>query len=507
SVPIDDEVIDISFDIQYGDNFQKGVDIGYAKSSGTQSGYSIIKAQKNVLEIMRTEVIGDNGNAAAAILKSALSWMYNSFLRILGYFLLPTFFVDALMARFSLTKYSAKIASSEGVTFYLDHVRMRFEAVTKQELGRSHTKKQFAININRLLSKLKVRVNRVAFFSNRRGDLSGNFEHIYDCLKDGDMDLRTLLTPVPYHRMSYSEIFKFVYLYNTSKVILIDDFYELTSIVKKKPEVKLIQVWHACGAFKTFGFSRLGKPGGPRQLTPHHRCYDYALVSAQRISRFYAEGFGIPINRVVAAGVPRTDVFFSDEYRKEKIEDFYRKYPKLKNKKIMLFAPTFRGNGRLTGYYPADRFDLKTVYEGANGQYAIIVKLHPFIKDSFIIPPEYKDYILDFSDESEINDILFVTDLLVSDYSSVIFEASLLNIPMIFYAFDLNEYIATRDFYYEYKDFLPGKLVYDMDELLRAINTSDFETEKIDEFKSTFFDDLDGKSSSRAAKLIKDIIN
>ena len=116
------------------------------------------------------------------------------------------------------------------------------------------------------------------------------------------------------------------------------------------------------------------------------------------------------------------------------------------------------------------------------------------------------DYIIDLSNESEINDLLFVADLLVTDYSSVIFEAALLDIPMIFYAFDLHEYISRRGFYYEYELFVPGKIVNSEEELLITIRERDFEFEKIQEFKTRFFDDLDGKSSERVARLILETI-
>lgn len=92
--------------------------------------------------------------------------------------------------------------------------------------------------------------------------------------------------------------------------------------------------------------------------------------------------------------------------------------------------------------------------------------------------------------------------MLVTDYSSVIFEASLLNIPMMFYAFDLYDYIASRDFYYDFEGFVPGKIVFSENELINAINKKDFESEKVDGFKNKFFDDLDGKSSERVTDLI-----
>ena len=190
------------------------------------------------------------------------------------------------------------------------------------------------------------------------------------------------------------------------------------------------------------------------------------------------------------------------EYASEIRSSFYERYPQLKNKKIMLFAPTFRGNGQMSAFYPTDAFDIEKAYEGLGGEYAILIKLHPFCEERFEIPEKYSDMIIDMSDEDELNDLLFVTDLLVTDYSSVIFEASLLNIPMMFYAFDLYDYIASRDFYYDFEGFVPGKIVFSENELINAINKKDFESEKVDGFKNKFFDDLDGKSSERVTDLI-----
>ena len=95
-----------------------------------------------------------------------------------------------------------------------------------------------------------------------------------------------------------------------------------------------------------------------------------------------------------------------------------------------------------------------------------------------------------------------ITDLLITDYSSVVFEASLLDIPMLFYAFDLFDYISKRDFYYDFESFVPGKIVFSQRELTEAIVAGDFESEKVPPFKTKFFDHLDGRSSRRVADLI-----
>ena len=175
--------------------------------------------------------------------------------------------------------------------------------------------------------------------------------------------------------------------------------------------------------------------------------YDYATVSSENIIKFYAEGFGISDKNVLATGVPRTDIFSDEDYAQKVKADFYSRHPKLKDKKIILFAPTFRGNGQNSAYYPIDVFNPNKFFEDTNGEYAILIKLHPFCKEKYVINKKYKDYIIDLSNEDELNDLLFVTDLLITDYSSSVFEASLLNIPMLFFAYDLYQYISERDFY------------------------------------------------------------
>ena len=350
--------------------------------------------------------------------------------------------------------------------------------------------------------------NRIAFMSGRRDSMGGNPEFVYNLIKDReDIDFKFLLFSDPNGHSKIKNIREFMHLYATSKVVIVDDYFRLLNTVDKREGVKLFQLWHACGAFKTFGFTRLGKKGGPKQTDSNHRMYDYAIVSSREIEKHYAEGFGLSDECVVATGIPRTDIFMDEAYAKSVRDAFYEKRPQLKDKKILLFAPTFRGNGQMSAYYPLEAFNPAQVYESLGGEYAILIKLHPFCKERFKIDEKYKDFIIDLSEEDELNDLLFVTDLLVTDYSSVVFEASLLNIPMLFYAYDLYEYISSRDFYYDFEGFVPGKIVFSESELVSSIKENDFEKEKVDGFKNKFFDSLDGKSSQRVADLIISQLN
>jgi len=127
----------------------------------------------------------------------------------------------------------------------------------------------------------------------------------------------------------------------------------------------------------------------------------------------------------------------------------------------------------------------------------LVVKMHPFVKDPFDVPMEFADRIVDASEWREVNSLLLVSDLVITDYSSIVFEYSVLGGPMLFYAYDLEEYVADRDFYEPFESFVPGKIVRTFDDLILAIRQNDFEHEKVAEFAHQHFSHLDGGSTDR----------
>jgi CDP-ribitol ribitolphosphotransferase len=141
--------------------------------------------------------------------------------------------------------------------------------------------------------------------------------------------------------------------------------------------------------------------------------------------------------------------------------------------------------------------NLDKLYAELHDEYVFLFKMHPFVKDYWEIPKLYNDFFFDFSSYREINDLLFITDILITDYSSVCFEFALLNKPMVFFSPDVEEYISTRDFYYNYYSFIPGPLARTDEEMINIIKKEAFEMDKLDSFVHYFFDHLDGKSSER----------
>jgi len=403
-----------------------------------------------------------------------------------------------LLATYDLPLKTLKITSSKLKD--MDPTLMGLDADEKQRGVFYRLVHKYCFSLTYKLCKLlPLKEKKIIFASDSRSELSGNFQFVFDELlkRNLDYDYHLLLKKGVDEKKSYKEIFTLAYHLATAKYILLDDFYPMIYPLKIRAGAELIQLWHAVGAFKTFGFSRLGRPGGPSPKSKNHRNYTKAIVSSHNVAKHYAEGFGIDVEKVIPTGIPRTDVFFDKEYQEDVRANLYEQYPFLKGKKVIMFAPTFRGNGQQSAHYPMEVLNLGKLYHELKDEYVFLFKIHPFVKNEFSIPYQYSDFYYDFSSYREINDLLFITDILITDYSSVCFEYALLNKPMIFFAFDVEEYVRTRDFYYDYHSFIPGPLAKTTEQMISIIQKEDFKMEKIEPFVDYFFEDLDGKSTER----------
>ena len=347
--------------------------------------------------------------------------------------------------------------------------------------------------------------NTVLFTSDSRPTMSGNFEYIYNEMLrqnlDKKYDIHTVFKANITDRRGRRDKFRLPYLLGKADYIFVDDFHPLIYTVRFRPSQEIIQVWHAVGAFKTVGFSRTGKKGGPFIDSLNHRSYTKAYVSSETDIPFYAEAFGIREENVVPTGVPRTDVLFDEAYATQIKQEMEDELPIIKGKKVILFAPTFRGSGHGTAHYPFFKIDFERLARYCEKNNAVVLfKMHPFVKNRLNIADKHKQYFVDVSDFREVNDILFITDLLISDYSSLIYEYAVFKKPMIFYAFDLEDYITTRDFYEPYESFVPGKIVQSFDALMDALDNEDYEGEKVIPFLDKHFKYQDGRSSERLVR-------
>ena len=445
-------------------------------------------------------------NPVAKFFVKFFNGIIKTVLFILSLALIPFFILEALLRMTGIMNLPARFNDENPIKRFIAYIFWRFSRVSTTDLSVWKVKRWiFRRCFGFYKTFFKVQDKKISFISLRRDDLSGNFAFVYDKLKNDDsLDINFILNDHTIAYMSFKEIRAFTKACATSKVVVLDEFTPQIHYIDLRDDTKLIQLWHACGAFKTFGFTRLSKPKGSPQPTRNHRSYDFVTVSSTYCKKCHSEGFGIATDNVVATGIPRTDVFFDENYKAAARKKFYDAHPTFKGKKIILFAPTFRGMVKETAFYPTEMFDINEVCSKIPDDYAIIIKHHPFVNDVQPIPDRFKDRVIDLSADNELNDLLFVTNVIITDYSSLVFEASLIDIPMIFYVFDLEKYINERDFYFDFKLYAPGKIVYSTEQLIDSIKNEDYCTEKIKPFADMFFDYRDGRSTQRVVKLIYD---
>ena len=290
----------------------------------------------------------------------------------------------------------------------------------------------------------------------------------------------------------------------TSRVVVVDDYFFPLYVVEPGDQTTVVQAWHGCGAFKQFGYSVVDKSfGADRRLLERvriHSNYDVCLVSSMSVAPHFAEAFDQPLDRFRAdLGIPRTDVLFGEERIERIVASLRHRYAIPTDRRIVLVAPTFRGD-TVGDARAAGLPDWRVLREALGEDHVLLVRLHPFIRDALVIDRELDGFVTDVSDHPDVNELLHVADVLVTDYSSVIYEFALLGRPMVFFAPDLASYERERGFYFDYRTGVPGPVVETTGALAAALRDPAPDLERVREFARRSFDVADGHSTSRVVE-------
>ena len=347
--------------------------------------------------------------------------------------------------------------------------------------------------------KKRKKKGHILFMTEQSKTLGTNLTFIIDRMKERGLDKKfTIHTSA--RKFSDGDFPASSWLTLTSMIagsefIFVDDHVPMFDWLPLE-DTTLIQTWHAGAGFKSSGYSRWGHMGGPAPVSCH-RQYTYGLCGSRKIAHFFSEVWGINTERVLNTGMPRMDEFQDENHRREKVEELYREYPICKGKKVILFAPTYRGRSNRDARYPYELIDWERLNEVCGDEYVVLFKMHPWVIKDIKIPAKYKSKMIDVKKYPNINDLFYITDLLISDYSSNIYEYSLMRRPMLFFAFDEIQYSFSRGFHRPYREAAPGKVCTTFAELMDAIENKDFEFEKVEEYVKTQFDHFDSKACDR----------
>ncbi|MGC3022588.1 CDP-glycerol glycerophosphotransferase family protein [Brevibacterium sp. FAM 24630] len=340
--------------------------------------------------------------------------------------------------------------------------------------------------------------NNILFASEARPNMQGNLKAVHDRMIERGLDkefnfgysFRTGRTS------SRQNALNLAWQMGKANTILIDDYFAVLKDLGDRNQQKIIQLWHAGSGFKSVGYSRFGQYGSPN-LRNAHRLYSYAICGSQHLRDVYSEAFGIERDSVFATGLPRIDGFLREGRAEEVRTDFETQFPTTRGKRKILWAPTFRGRGSGDAHYDYDIIDFQRLYAACGDDTVVLFRQHHFIPDPAPIPPEYGDRLIDVESCPDTNDLLLISDVLITDYSSVIYEYSLLERPMIFFAYDLENYSATRGMHREYEEAAPGSIATTFDELIELIQRPALSVEKTKEFVRENFDYVDTNNSDR----------
>ncbi|HIU66506.1 MAG TPA: CDP-glycerol glycerophosphotransferase family protein, partial [Candidatus Caccomorpha excrementavium] len=206
-------------------------------------------------------------------------------------------------------------------------------------------------------------------------------------------------------------------------------------------------------------------------------------------------------------GYPRNDILHC-ENRDELEAMFRRRLGIPEGKKTILYAPTWRddefyGKGE---YKFALKLDLQRMKERLGEGYVVLLRTHYFIADAIDVS-EYGGFVMNFCRYNDISELYLVSDILITDYSSVFFDYAGLRRPMIFYTYDLDKYRdILRGFYISIEDEVPGPLAFTTDEVIDAILNIDRITkqykEKYDAFYEKFCSLEDGHASEKVVNAV-----
>ncbi len=361
-----------------------------------------------------------------------------------------------------------------------------------------------------------IKNNSISLVIKHATHFKGNLKYVYDELKkDSNFELNLIYTEYVVDKNSIKDIlsslahifklfiFRTYQLARSDYIILNDNFLPM-AYMDINTKTTVIQLWHAAGAFKKFGLSTETDPNVIEILKKISKKLDYVIVSSKDVIPFYAEAFGVDKKKVLALGIPRTDFYFkynNNKVRNDLRKDFDVLYPDAKNKKIVLYAPTFRDDPVKDGNILIN-FDVHLFNQQLMG-HCLLVRFHPQINNNLIENNGYID-VTDYLDEKEL---LLISDILITDYSSIMIEFALLNKPMIFYPYDYDYYVNDeRDFYIDYKKMVPGPIAEDIDEIVKIIKYKQYNID-IHKFLNGQLDHFDGRNTQRVVNLIYKIKN
>lgn len=290
--------------------------------------------------------------------------------------------------------------------------------------------------------------------------------------------------------------------------------------LNKKENQTYIQTWHGTPLKRLANDMKVVRMPGTttanykRNFKEETERWDY-LISPNRYStEIFESAFWMDRERILEIGYPRNDVLVNRQNDNDYIASIREKLNIPKGKKIITYAPTWRDDEFIKkGQYLFKlQIDLDNLYKQLGDEYVILLRMHYLIANALDLTG-FEDFAIDVSNYDDVSEIFLVSDALITDYSSVMFDYGILKRPQFFFAYDIDKYDkGLRGFYMDYKNDLPGPIFTDPHKLAESLKdlpkVQQQYQDKIDAFYNRFCSIENGKASQYIGDMIhQDIEN
>lgn len=285
-------------------------------------------------------------------------------------------------------------------------------------------------------------------------------------------------------------IIRQMYHLATAKVCVVDSYCIAVSVLKHKNTLKVIQLWHSLAAIKKFGYQTLGKEyGRDRKLAEMlnmHRNYDYIISGSYAMVPHFAKAFNASEDCFKVIGSPKIDYLLNEHKIIRK--NILKKYPNVTKKKVILYVPTFRKIKKISINKIMETIDFT--------KYNLIVKSHPCKMQKF-----NNGLIYDCKEFSSF-ELLTIADYVITDYSAISIEATILNKPVYFYLYDIEEYEEKNGLNINLYKEMEGCCYRNFKSLYKKMDTGDYDMKQLQRFKNKYLTNQNGNSGYILANYI-----
>ena len=292
---------------------------------------------------------------------------------------------------------------------------------------------------------------------------------------------------------------------------------KLPGYVHKEPNQVYIQTWHGTPLKRLahdievpegtkFYRSGMSFEEMANTYTQDVKKYNYMVSPSKFTTEVFQSAFQINRERLIETGYPRNDCL--SNFNEKDVLELKQKYDIPLDKKVILYAPTWRDNSfSKKGYTFSLEVDFDRWYEYLKDEYVVIFKPHYLIVSDFDVE-KYKGFVYSIDATADISSLYIISDVLITDYSSVFFDFAILNRPIYFYMYDLESYRSElRGFYIDIYTDLPGDIYEDESLMLDAIAQNNFQSDRLEKFNQRFNNMEDGNASKRVIDMMFNVGN